>query len=476
MADGRAPHPELRPPPVGLVPAGSRIRWLEPDEDPGVVSAAGGLTGARAVVTGTGRRVHGRPGRGRWATCHCARLRMTQVDGADCPDQARGCRQRLPGRRSTPTAAPPRRPAWSRALCDRHRGVGADGLIRGRAPWPRRGRPVDGAAQRRRQRGRDERQRHPLPGPGGRRRRAGRPPPRFTVATAAGVRAVDLPARRPCRRGDGPAWTWARCGSGERAGRAVPAAAGSAPVDVGNPTWCSSAPTTRPTVGGGRDRTAPRGRPHPGGLNVEFIAGGPGPRRARACGCGSGGSGETLACGTGSCAAAAAARTLGLGRRRCVVHNPGGALEVALGRPEDDPVVLAGPVRRVAERAWSTSTRLAEPASAARHPHRPVVPGADRAGRGGVPLDRAPETVEADLDELALLVDTAGADVVARVVQRRDRPDPATYVGQGQGGGAGGALAGGRRRHRGLRRRADAGPAAQPGEDPRAAPPSTARR
>ena len=43
------------------------------------------------------------------------------------------------------------------------------------------------------------------------------------------------------------------------------------------------------------------------------------------------------------------------------------------------------------------------------------------------------ETVETDLDELALLVDTAGADVVARVVQRRDHPDAATFVGKGQG-------------------------------------------
>ncbi|HUY20875.1 MAG TPA: GTPase HflX [Acidimicrobiales bacterium] len=42
------------------------------------------------------------------------------------------------------------------------------------------------------------------------------------------------------------------------------------------------------------------------------------------------------------------------------------------------------------------------------------------------------ETVDADLDELALLVGTAGADVVARVVQRRDRPDPATFVGRGK--------------------------------------------
>ncbi|MGD0320570.1 MAG: GTPase HflX [Acidimicrobiales bacterium] len=40
--------------------------------------------------------------------------------------------------------------------------------------------------------------------------------------------------------------------------------------------------------------------------------------------------------------------------------------------------------------------------------------------------------VEADLDELAELVSTAGADVVARVTQRRDQPDPATYLGRGK--------------------------------------------
>jgi GTP-binding protein HflX len=39
---------------------------------------------------------------------------------------------------------------------------------------------------------------------------------------------------------------------------------------------------------------------------------------------------------------------------------------------------------------------------------------------------------ERHLDELALLVATAGADVVARVLQRRERPDPATYIGRGK--------------------------------------------
>jgi GTP-binding protein HflX len=43
-----------------------------------------------------------------------------------------------------------------------------------------------------------------------------------------------------------------------------------------------------------------------------------------------------------------------------------------------------------------------------------------------------PEEVERSLDELALLVDTAGADVLARVVQRRGAPDKATYIGSGK--------------------------------------------
>ena len=42
------------------------------------------------------------------------------------------------------------------------------------------------------------------------------------------------------------------------------------------------------------------------------------------------------------------------------------------------------------------------------------------------------EEVEAHLDELALLVATAGADVVGRVVQRRAAPDPATFIGKGK--------------------------------------------
>ncbi len=40
--------------------------------------------------------------------------------------------------------------------------------------------------------------------------------------------------------------------------------------------------------------------------------------------------------------------------------------------------------------------------------------------------------VEDDLEELARLVETAGALVVGRMVQRRDRPDPATFLGTGK--------------------------------------------
>jgi diaminopimelate epimerase len=74
------------------------------------------------------------------------------------------------------------------------------------------------------------------------------------------------------------------------------------------------------------------------------------------------GVGETLACGTGTCAAAAVARTFGLVGDLVTVDNPGGRLEVSLGAvtrrvPRSggeldtvvDAVELGGPVRRIAE-------------------------------------------------------------------------------------------------------------------------------
>ncbi len=50
-----------------------------------------------------------------------------------------------------------------------------------------------------------------------------------------------------------------------------------------------------------------------------------------------------------------------------------------------------------------------------------------------IPPEREDDT-ELHLQELALLVDTAGANEAARVLQRRNQPDPATYVGRGKAG------------------------------------------
>ena len=51
---------------------------------------------------------------------------------------------------------------------------------------------------------------------------------------------------------------------------------------------------------------------------------------------------------------------------------------------------------------------------------------------GVVSWPRTLDEVEASLDELALLIDTAGADEAARVIQTRDTLDPATFIGRGK--------------------------------------------
>ncbi|MCP3991165.1 MAG: GTPase HflX [Actinomycetia bacterium] len=56
---------------------------------------------------------------------------------------------------------------------------------------------------------------------------------------------------------------------------------------------------------------------------------------------------------------------------------------------------------------------------------RIVLVGVTRAGQ-------STRETEASLDELAQLVDTAGADALERIVQSRERPDPATFVGRGK--------------------------------------------
>jgi diaminopimelate epimerase len=76
----------------------------------------------------------------------------------------------------------------------------------------------------------------------------------------------------------------------------------------------------------------------PQGTNVEFIRVEDGAVRARVW---ERGSGETMACGTGGCASVVAAHLLGLVGRRATVRFPGGDLHIDWAN--DDHVYLTGP-------------------------------------------------------------------------------------------------------------------------------------
>jgi diaminopimelate epimerase len=236
--------------------------------------------------------------------------------------------------------------AQVRLLCDRRRGVGADGII---VVGP----PADGCDLSMVMHNADGSQAE-MSGNGIRCLAQAAvdgglvQPPRFTVATAGGRRTIEFVP------GESPGWAKASVDMG--------------PVALG--------PERDEAADGWRARTVDVGNPHlvllgtevasvdiaglgpplqsefADGINVEWIA---------AAGDGEGalldlrvwerGAGETLACGTGSVAAAAAARSWGAvaaaGPVR--VRNPGGTLEVVLGAGPGDPAFLAGPVRKVAD-------------------------------------------------------------------------------------------------------------------------------
>lgn len=228
--------------------------------------------------------------------------------------------------------------ALARALCDRHRGVGADGVIRVTAG-------TDGADVTMQLRNAD----------GGLAEMSGNgirclaqavlllgaaPGPNLSVATAAGVRHLTV------QPGDNPAVLQVSVDMGPaKVGPDQPQPApgrGMREVDMGNPHLVLWGPsfTTDDVLGMGPAVQAH----HAGGINVEFVTVGPGPDELTMR-VWERGVGETMACGTGACAAAAAAHEWGLAGSRVVVHQPGGdaVVEVLPGS-----VVLTGPTVLVA--------------------------------------------------------------------------------------------------------------------------------
>ena len=226
----------------------------------------------------------------------------------------------------------------ARRLCDRHQGVGADGIIRVTAG-------TDGADVTMQLRNADGSLAE-MSGNGIRClaqavQMAGLVEGRnLRVATPAGVRRLTL------RGGEGPAVVQVSVDMGPaKVGPEEPQpmpGRGVRPVDMGNPhlvVWGPSF-TTEDVVGMGPQIESH----HAGGVNVEFVTVGPGVDELTMR-VWERGVGETQACGTGACAAAAALHEWGLVGRRVVVHQPGGDAEVEI---RDDTVILTGPAQLIA--------------------------------------------------------------------------------------------------------------------------------
>ncbi|MEY2406205.1 MAG: diaminopimelate epimerase [Acidimicrobiaceae bacterium] len=235
----------------------------------------------------------------------------------------------------------------ARAVCDRHRGIGADGLLR---VGPGR----DGAPISMELRNAD----------GGRAEMSGNGiaclvqaallarlvfAPTVVVATDAGLRTVRVqPSAEPrthqmtvdmgeAKIGDEEPW-WAE-GDVLRAVR----------VDVGNPHLVLHVASLEPDV----DLVklgAEVNELVPGGLNVELVAAGPGAAELtmqvyeR-------GVGLTEACGTGAVAVAVAAHAWDLAPERVTVHQPGGDVDVTVD-PATGAVELSVPVVHIATVDW----------------------------------------------------------------------------------------------------------------------------
>jgi diaminopimelate epimerase len=113
-------------------------------------------------------------------------------------------------------------------------------------------------------------------------------------------------------------------------------------VDMGNPhlVLLGPDPKTLPVERLGPELEAG----YPGGMNVEFVALGPGQDEVTMR-VWERGVGETLACGTGACAAAVAVHAWGRVGTKVTVHQPGGAAAVDLSGAG---VILTGPSEFIA--------------------------------------------------------------------------------------------------------------------------------
>ena len=226
----------------------------------------------------------------------------------------------------------------ARSLCDRHRGVGADGVVRVTAG----GTEADVTMQLRNADGSEAE----LSGNGLRCLAqavmdAGVVQgPEVRVATRAGVRRVVVLGE------EGPGLVTVSVDMGDA--KVGPDQPQDFPhrkartVDMGNPHLVLLGPDPAdidvPTLGPRIESV------HPGGINVEFTALGPG-ADTLTMRVWERGAGETQACGSGACAAAVAAHEWGLVGRRVTVRQPGGDAVVELS---DDGIVLIGPSQHVA--------------------------------------------------------------------------------------------------------------------------------
>jgi diaminopimelate epimerase len=162
----------------------------------------------------------------------------------------------------------------------------------------------------------------------------------FTVATPAGRRLVVTE-----RRGRDETWASVEMGQAVVGGDAdrCNVGHGELHVDMGNPHLVVAGPDPRSVDVAALGPRLAAGAP--AGLNVEFVTLGPGPDELTMR-VWERGVGETEACGTGSCAAAVAFRHWGRVGPSVTVHQPGGAVAVVVG--DDLSVRLSGPSQWVA--------------------------------------------------------------------------------------------------------------------------------